>query len=217
MSASSLIDREQGGLSCFYCGDGCVNEYDPPSSFTGWSEVVSPGSRAICNGCAWQLNERREIPWKDKPQKTRNYSWLIERNKQTPLTKANKSEIAKILLTPPPEPWAMALADSGQKHLIYRTPVNHDNSDELAVLLETEVITYDANRLRDRIDLAKQIVAAVGHKGAASPSVTLAIAASGELAQQWLRVIDEPITKLALFICPSTKECRDEINGTQRR
>lgn len=155
------------------------------------------------------LNEKRQITGKDKLQKTRNYSWLIESGKQTPYTKAHKEELTALLLSPPDPPWALALADSGQKHLLHRTPLNMNADGPYAVQLETETIEYTPQSLADRMQLAKQIVAAVGHKNAAEISAGMAIAAGWELTEQWEQVLSEPLTKLALFLTPSQKDCKE--------
>lgn len=162
----------------------------------------------ICRGCDWMLDEKRKIDGKGKPQKTRNYSWLVESNCQTPFTKANKREISKVLLDPPSPPWAFSLAESGQKHLLFRTPVNIQSKPPFAVQLETETIVYSPSQLRDRMDLARQVVAQVGHKGSDEITASFAIAAGAELTEQWERVIGEPLTQLALFVTPSQKDCK---------
>lgn len=214
MLAPALIESSKGSDNCFYCGHAAADAYDPPAAFTGWSEIACPQSRSICGGCTWMLDQKRIVAGKDKPQKTQNYSWLIESDKQTLYSKAHKSEITDVLLSPPHAPWAFAIAESGQKHLIFRTPVNHDNDETLAVQLEMETVFYRPKQLRDRINLAKSVVAAIGHKGAAAPTVTLAICANGDLAQQWMEVFNEPLTRLALYVCPSKEICENEIAGT---
>lgn len=212
MNASSLISQSSGTESCFYCGNKCSEPYDPPSAFTGWSDIACPHSRFICGGCLWSLDQKREIAGRDKLQKTQIYSWLIEEGKQTPYLKSHKSEIREHLLSPPAAPWAFAIAESGQKHLVYRTPVNLELP--YIVRLEMELVAYRPEDLKARIDLAKRVIAAVGHKGAAKPSVVLAIVAGGELAEEWFEVCSEPLTRLALYVCPSKEICENDIKGT---
>ena len=158
------------------------------------------------------LDQKRSVPGKEKLQKTQNYSWLIESDKQTPFSKANKSQIAEVLLSPPDPPWAFAIADSGQKHLVYRAPVNYESP--YVVQLELEQVVYTTSQLRTRLSLAKRVVSVVGHKGAANPSVTLAIVAGTDTTERWFEVFNEPLTRLALYVCPSKDVCENEIART---
>lgn len=208
-AATSLIADCCGEYACFYCGNPADIALKLSSSYVEWWTVAQPESGHICRGCEWMLLEKREIPGKQKLQKTRNYSWLIQTGKQTPMTKANKAELAALLLSPPEPPWALALAESGQKHLLFRTPVNADSEPPYAVQLETDTIVYTPDALRERMQLSRQIVAAVGHKGSAEISAGMAIAAGYELTEQWEQVIGEPLTKLAMFLTPGQKECKE--------
>jgi len=206
--ATSLLAKCVGDSPCFYCGNPADVPLKLSSSYVDWWVIAQPESNMICRGCEWMLNEKREIKGKDKLQKTRNYSWLVEAEKQTPYTKANKADIAAILLDPPQPPWAFAIAESGQKHLLFRTPVNVEPQPPYAVQLELETIAYQPDELRQRMQLARQVVAKVGHKGASEITAGFAIAAGVELTEQWERVIGEPLTQLALFVTPSQKECK---------
>lgn len=122
--ASSLLANNQGSQRCFYCGDLADKTLKVSDTFADGWQVAFPSSKWMCQGCAISLNESMPIAGKEKLQKFRNYSWHITRSHATPLTKANKTEIATLLLNPPNEPWAFAIAESGQKHLAYRTPAN---------------------------------------------------------------------------------------------
>jgi CRISPR type IV-associated protein Csf1 len=143
---------------------------------------------------------------KDKPQKFRNYSWFVTADRLLALTKANKLQIESLLLDPGFEPWAMALAVSGQKHLLYRTPVNYGHYP-WSVRVEDSIVHYSPGELLGRIMLAKSVVAKVGVKRAESFDTSLVMAIGCELAERWQAVVNEPLTKLALFICPSKEDC----------
>jgi hypothetical protein len=168
--------------------------------------VAEPESEYCCDGCFISFDEKIAIAGKDKPQKTRSYSWLLTEGLQLPLTKADKKRILAILLDPPKEPWAMALAESGQKQLLYRTPVSVGGAP-WQVRLENELVTYSPKSLMDRYGLALRVVAGVGHRGAAEPNVNSAFALGVELLESWQAVLGEPLTSLALFVCPSKEEC----------
>ena len=207
-TATSLLAKSAGDEPCFYCGAPASAALKLSAAFTEWWSVPHPESSWVCQGCQWMLEEKRSIPGKSKPQKTRNYSWLIESDKQTPLTKADKRRIADVLLSPPDPPWALALAESGQRHLLHRTQINRDSEPPYTVQLELESIHYEPCGLASRMDLARRVVAKVGHNGAKEAGLGLAIVAGAELAEQWIAVADEPLSRLAMFVTPSQKECQ---------
>jgi CRISPR type IV-associated protein Csf1 len=208
IGASSLLAVNVGDDHCFYCGDKANRSLKVSDTFAdGWC-VAYPQSKMMCCGCEMSLDEKIAIAGKEKPQKFRNYSWHISRSKATPMTKANKREMTGLLLEPPSEPWAFAIAESGQKHLVYRTPANLGDGP-FVVRLEDELVVYSPRSLRDRIDLCRAVVAVVGHKGANDFSVTSVIALGLELALQWEAVYREPLTRLALFVTPGKSECEE--------
>jgi CRISPR type IV-associated protein Csf1 len=208
-AATTLIANCIGSEHCFYCGSPACVPLKLSSSFVEWWSMAFPESKWICKGCEWMLVEKRTIPGKDKLQKTRNYSWLIQEGKQTPYTKANKSEIAAMLRTPPEPPWAFAIAESGQKHLLYKTRVNVTNEPPHIVQLEGESVVYHPAELESRLLLARSVVAAVGHSRATVIDAGFAIQAGIELTESWQKVVGQPLTRLALFVTPGQKECQE--------
>lgn len=209
-SATSLLARNVGEHRCFYCGAPADCKLVLSSSFIDWWIAKQPESKHICRGCEISIDEKIDIPGKDKKQKTRNYSWLITSERKQHYTKGDKLAIAEVLLNPPPAPWAFAIAESGQKHLLYRTPVNSHDAEPYAVQLELTTVSYTPAELRERMELARKVVAAVGHKGASSPNLSLCIAADAETLERWLNVLHEPLTALALYVTPSQKDCSDD-------
>lgn len=212
MRATHLLHTPSGDATCFWCGSCASMDYRPPNGFVGWSDVAAPNSRSICAGCLDALDERRPVAHKDKPQKTRNYSWLVTQDGMTPLTKADKATITDTLLSPPPYPWALCLADSGQRHLLYRTPVNQGNTGMMVVLLETDLIAYTPDSLRQCLSLSRLVVGLVGHRNSRSP-LSIAAAGDGELADQWAAMLAYPLSDLALWLTPSQQECRGQLDG----
>lgn len=207
--ASSLLAENQGTEQCFYCGSPADRKLKVSDTFAdGWN-VASPSSASMCRGCEKSLDEKMSIPGKEKPQKFRNYSWHITKTKSTPLTKANKDQIRALLLSPLGEPWAFAIAESGQKHLVYRTPANA-GGEPFSVRLEDEIVVYSIADLTDRIELCRRVVSLIGHKGANDPSVSSAIAMGSELAEEWESVYRQPLTRLALFVTPGKSECEEK-------
>lgn len=206
--ATSLIAEPYGEHRCFFCGESACEPFKTSSGFTDWHNVPHPDSKHICLGCAWMTDEKRAMPGKEKPQKTRNYGWFVRPGVDPePVNKGSKARIREILLSPPSPPWALALPTSGQKHLLHRTPVNID-SDVHCVALETERIWYRVTELRERLALCRRVVASVGHRGAGELSAGVAIGLGRELCGEWLEVRDEPMTRLAMYVTPSQEECK---------
>jgi CRISPR type IV-associated protein Csf1 len=224
-TASQLLARANGmslcvgDNRCFLCGAACDNtypraEYVAEKSFNDWAIVASPASKFVCAGCTIGLNEAMVMPGRDKPQRFRNYSWLITSDRAEHFHKGEQTKIAAVLLDPPQTPWAMVLAVSGQRHLLYRTPVNRGGG-VLSVSLETERVEYTFPTLLARAELARQLIAAIG-KPALSERITPghAIAAAEYLGDTtaleiWIRVASEPLSRLALFISQGREACRE--------
>lgn len=220
MKATSLLAECHGPERCFYCGNPAGDiKLKLSSSFIDWWSVPYPSSTVICAGCEVALREKIEIPGKDKLQKTRNYSWLVTRSEQRPFTKADKAEILSVLLSPPEPPWAFALADSGQKHLLYRTDVNEQAEPPYRVQLEEVAVDYTPDQLMQRLALCKRVVAAVGVSNAReAEGVGPAIAYSNMHGEcdgwcEWESIRCEPLSRLALFVCPNSEACKDELRG----
>lgn len=89
-------------------------------TFTDWDKLV-PGS-ILCHACQFAFEEQSTIlterVGKDGPQRMRNYSHFVVGGEWIPLSKAQKAEMADILLN---RAWQFAIvANSGQKHIIFR-------------------------------------------------------------------------------------------------
>lgn len=208
-NACDLLAINSGCEPCFYCGCPADVKLKVSDTFAdGWN-VASPLSKLMCRGCEIAFDEAMPIAGKEKLQKFRNYSWFITKSDRLPLTKANKDTISAILLNPPHEAWSFAIAESGQKHLAYRTPANVGCQPYL-VRLEDEIVVYWPEKLKERTELCRTVVAKIGHKGANDPSVSSAIAMGHALYMRWEAVYREPLTRLALFVTPGKSECEIE-------
>lgn len=89
-------------------------------TFTDWDKLL-PGD-VICQPCQFSFAERSELltarVGKEKLQRMRNYSHFIVGGMWLPLSKGQKSQMAQVLLHQSPE--VAVIAQSGQKHLIFR-------------------------------------------------------------------------------------------------
>lgn len=89
-------------------------------TFTDWDKL-QPGN-ILCHACQFAFCEQSELlaarVGKDKPQRMRNYSHFVVNGEWIPLSKADKSQMAQILLDKSSE--VAVIAQSGQKHIIFR-------------------------------------------------------------------------------------------------
>lgn len=211
-----------GGEShCFYCGAQCGPEHPAARyvkpTFNDWGIAAYPNSEVVCNGCVIALDEKRPMPGKDKPQKVRNYSWLLTPSEALPMTKADLARMRGLCIAPPEPPFALILATSGQRQLIFRAPVNH-GIDTVAVQLETERMAFKPRQLADRLDLCIRLCAALGKPALpAAWSVGYALRLAEywpqdfhPLIADWLHVSGEPLSRLAVFLCPNQEVSRRE-------
>lgn len=227
MYATRLLADDTGPHACFYCGLPCSGALSTKqyvaSTFNDWAAVGCPSSQHVCRGCVIALDEKLPVPGKDKPQKTRNYSWLTTASGRQHYSKADIAALRALCLDPPLPPWALTIATSGQRHLLYKTPVNVSTGPEVTVLLENERVTYRPDALKQRLAMLLPIVAAVGKVApAAGPlelSHVMAIEqlvgeSATELAVAWDSVRDEPLSRLALFLSPNREDSLNEYRAT---
>ena len=226
MTVSMLLAQTKGikikgNELCFYCGEICNTDYHikqyVKSTFTGRATVRNPKSEYICAGCQLAFQEKIIIEidnQKRENQKMRGYSWVITEKYSNPHTKAHISILREICINPPLPPFAIILAESGQKHLIYRGIVNYDYQ-EVTISLEEEHITYKPNNLKERINVIKPSVAAIG-KIAIKEELTQRIINSyweynrNDKIYDFLKVQFESLTRLAVWLSPNKKECQNE-------
>lgn len=198
-----------GTERCALCGGSCGNSTRVDSvlsdSFTDWQHVHGD---YLCAPCLLTLRADDRV---DQP---RLYSWVLTERAALKRTKAHLAELRDTCLHPPKPPYCIVLAESGQRHLLYRASVTHD-ATVAGVDLEGERITYLPWDLAERLQLCGMIVAATA-KGALSEfePVGLAIALSEywsdfeSVFERWVRVRNEPLSRLATFLIGGREECR---------
>lgn len=220
MFAPQLFAKCSGSHRCFWCGGPCGDSAPVrvSSTFWDWDAVADRTSPWQCAGCVEALDERRVMPGRDKPQKTRNYSWLFrERKKPVPYTKADLATLRKLCLKPPAGRWALSLAESGQKHIIYRTPVNLGGG-VVAVQLELRTVWYRPAELARRLPVCDRIAAAIGKPVLAGPldfgaEMRFADyfgADQFSIVQPYNAGWNDPVWRLAAFLSLGKKEAQVE-------
>lgn len=201
-----------GEFRCFYCAAPCrdglsVDRYRS-STFTGWSDVAVPASFYVCAGCAACTSEP------DRANRPRQWCWIISRQSARWCGRTD-AVLADACLHPPEPPFAIVIAISGQKHLIYRAPVNFSR-DTVTVQMELDRVTFSPTQLRERMNLVGRVVAAAGKPAAqVPPAISLAIRigqywTDSELViGAWTRLWSEPLSRLAAFLTPKMEDCRN--------
>jgi hypothetical protein len=215
-----------GPLRCFFCGAPCDGSLSASEhvkdSFTGRNEVAAPQSPAVCVGCVLCLREACDVPMVDGATRPctkaamRSWSWLVTPTRAAAGSKGDIAFWRETCLVPPEPPFAVVLSDSGQKQLLYRGVVNHSRQ-YVAVTLETERVAYYPGDLRQRITLCEKVCAVTGKPALAAPvdfriaSAVIAAYPDGEnLIEQWSRVREEPLSRLAAWLCGNKEYCQRE-------
>lgn len=210
---------EQGSCRCAYCGGRC-DDSAPASKFVLPSFTARDslsGGTHVCFGCRLAMDERADVTLIDgesrAAQKTRLYSWFVPRpGERIAATKTHREQLAAIVLDPPEPPFLLSIALSGQRHVLYRSRVALDRR-EYPINLEGEPIYVTRQAIADRLDLCRRLVACLGKPaldGELDFGRMLALGQPDAIedAERWNAVRDEPLSRLALFICPKKEDCR---------
>ena len=236
-----------GDHCCFYCGGACDSQHAArryvADSFTERGSVACPGSPYVCGGCVACLrSDLGSVPLIDgtthaskaggkrKPRdgsagtiQVRWFSWVVTGSTAVAATPAHREFLARVCLDPPETPYAICLAD-GNKHQLYKTPVNHSR-ERIAVNCEGVRVDYSPDELRERIDLCLRLIAVVG-KGSKSLArladqtcdmgVVLQLANhysdADALYAEWRRVRNQPLSDLAIFISPGKEDALERLD-----
>ena len=214
-----------GPARCFYCGASCGTGHLASQwvrdTFSGHDGVRCPGSDHVCAGCVACLDEKAEIELADGErrtgQKTRMYSWLITPRAATAATKSHMAWMRQTIERPPDEPWALVLATSGQKHLLYRGRVNAPGADAWWVSLEEEVVLVEPSAWRDAMAAAMRVAAATGKPRLAEPACAATAIAMESMfgdggsspLSEWESLRESPLGRLVAFVCPAKEQCRE--------
>lgn len=206
-----------GPNRCYFCGSACHGLHSKKqhvkSTFTDFSSCVDLSSQFVCDGCVLAMREKVDMPGRDKPQKTRNYSWVITSNAATPYSKAQIPELRAICLNPPAPPYSLVLAVSGQKQLIFKSLI-HTHAKSVSASLEGQSIQWLPGELEDHIEIVAAIAAICGKMSlTATPTLSMAMQLSDalgkdgvQLYESWNQCWSEPLSRLAAFLSPSKKE-----------
>lgn len=137
---------------CRFCGqasDGVSFEKWVKPTFTDFDKLQS--GEIVCNACLFFFEEASpelaKRMGKEKPQRMRNYSHFIVGGEWIPLSKGNKAQMRELLLGDL-FPELAAIADSGQKHIVFRASRNQTGSKAGWVQFEEQKLYLIPDELR---------------------------------------------------------------------
>jgi hypothetical protein len=109
----------------------------------------------VCNDCLFWFDEQSEElavrTGKDKPQRMRNYSHFVKGGKWIPLSKGDKARMIEVLCEAP-FPELAAIAESGQKHIVFRARRNEPGGAAGWIQFEEQAMFVDPVRLARTIE-----------------------------------------------------------------
>lgn len=232
-----------GPERCFWCGAACPARHPRDDyvsdTFFGLSEVAAPASAWICGGCVEATASRRAMPGYGDPRKTWQFSWVVSRGRATPLATATMAGAVDVVraiddaetksrwwasqaellrafcLSPPEPPYAITIAVGGQKHLLYRTPVNLTR-DIVTVQFELERVTFRPQDMEQRLALCGCIAAAcgkpslTGRPGAGVAQRLFDYYSQTAPLMAWFDIWQQPLSRLAAYLTPKQETCRND-------
>ena len=220
--------RFGGKQRCYYCGGECDDTHRMEGrlsdAFSNRDIIPWPDAEYCCSGCVLSMMDTRAEPVafidcsasvydpkKPRLLAPRRYSWLLTERKAFAFTKAHTSIIRGILTDAdklPDGPFAVVIAKSGQKQLIFRAPANLGKS-EFDVQMEDERITVSPEKLRGRVELASEISRNLGKptlEGNFGFNAYLQAKKLGmdhTVFERWTKVRHEPLSRLAAWLAES--------------
>lgn len=113
---------------CAWSGQPCEETWPfrPSDGFADWGDLGAPDSPVAHPGYAWMANHHRAPAGRSLG--FRRFSILAHPGGVVMAGKDEKHVIRGWFLTPPNPPFAVLVADQGQKHFAWRTPAALDRS-----------------------------------------------------------------------------------------
>ena len=143
---------------CGKAGDGIQFADWVRPTFTDHDKLVA--GEIICHRCRFLFEERSELlaqrTSKDKPQRMRNYSHFVVDGAWIPLSKGNKCRMKDLLLGEP-FPELACIAESGQKHLLFRAVWNPPDATRGYVQFEEQSVAIFPPLLRHTLEVIESL------------------------------------------------------------
>jgi len=136
--------------TCWLCGGetdgkGIPTKKGIKDTFTDHPWARGQGSKSLCSGCAFCLNNRS----------LRNYSILATAGE---LCHPSRADWREILLDPPEPPFVACLAVSGQKHLSFKAPINLSR-ETFTIALEEQMVEVAPTKLAVCLEAVENLYA----------------------------------------------------------
>jgi hypothetical protein len=145
---------------CGLIGNGLPFSAWVKDTFTDHDKLQS--GEIICEACQFAFVESSaelaRLVGKDKPQRMRNYSHFVNGGEWRPLSKGNK-DVMRSLLLGSSFPELAIIADSGQKHIIFRARVNPPGGTRGYVQIEEQTAYIDRQELEVMLGLVERLYA----------------------------------------------------------
>lgn len=227
ITASKLFAPDEyrpGEHRCYYCGLDCDDSFTTKEhvkkTFTNRDVVKFPGSEHVCGCCVATLITITTTTLIDGDVKSgrggapRTYSWVLSPDGNKAFSKKHFGFAREVLSSPPAPPFSIVLADSGKKQIMFRAPVNHDR-DNYTVQLEEQQIDID-DGFASILEAATLASAAIGKKSLSKPDEfnnyrqCVELFGDESILENWISIHNEPMAKLATWVCKGKKDARDE-------
>lgn len=149
--------------NCYICGAALPGQGQPvkeaiKDTFNDRDKAKCPDGPGFCPACVFTFTEQMVINGKEN-QRFRNYSHLVAGDTGwEPRTKGEKAKIKDFLLTPHGGWWLACIAESGQKHLAFRCPVNFGFAPVFFVQFEERRLKVHRAALGECLRLAETML-----------------------------------------------------------
>jgi hypothetical protein len=152
----------------------------------------------------------------------RMFSWVLSLSGNVAFSKRHLDYARNILTDPPDPPFSIIFADSGQKQLIFRAPVNY-NKEIFTVMLEDKFIEVDNNKYKIYLEIATICSAAIGKIALKNPEEfnnyknIIEFYGSEKPLEEWIKIYSTPIGELVAWLCAGKEEAQKNGNVISRR
>lgn len=211
---------------CRFCGqEKQGQEFDKwvRDTFTDWDKLL-PGE-IICDDCSFWFEQKsillQEKMGKDKPQKMQNYSHFIVGGEWIPLSKGDKSIMAELLLGES-LPELAAIANSGQKHIVFRATRNQPGQNAGWVQFEEQSIFVYPEELKTLLDAIEELYEIFAKSEIETGNyvgyrvIKFGLERWQELEQQIKNQRGKPLFSLAIFLAQKRSKNGSDNGSSQR-